>query len=136
MESCFRGCTSLTQAPEIPSNVTIMEGCFYNCEKLTQAPVIPSSVTNMKSCFSGCKSLTQAPVIPSNVTNMKLCFSGCEKITAVTLKCNYVNGRFDYTFYGCGSLSANSIKVPAGQLETYKDNADKMNAQKEWFVAE
>ena len=159
MQGCFKGCKSLTQAPVIPSNVTNMKKCFVACESLTQAPVIPSNVTDMTYCFSGCtsliqapvipsgvtnmtycfyncQSLTQAPVIPSNVTDMESCFSGCKKITAVTLKCNYVYGNFNSAFFDCGKLSANSIKVPAGQVQTYKDNAGTMGAQKEWFVAE
>ena len=133
---CFFGCESLTQAPVIPSGVTNMLSCFYECESLTQAPEIPSGVTDMTYCFYNCQSLTQAPVIPSNVTDMESCFSGCKKITAVTLKCNYVYGNFNSAFFDCGKLSANSIKVPAGQVQTYKDNADTMDAQKEWFVAE
>ena len=136
MTYCFSGCTSLIQAPVIPSGVTNMTYCFYNCQSLTQAPVIPSNVTDMTYCFYNCQSLTQALVIPSNVTDMESCFSGCKKITAVTLKCNYVYGNFNSAFFDCGKLSANSIKVPAGQVQTYKDNAGTMGAQKEWFVAE
>ncbi|MGP1604092.1 MAG: leucine-rich repeat protein [Treponema sp.] len=136
MSSCFYGCESLTQAPEIPSSVTYMGWCFYYCKSLTQAPAIPSGVTNMSRCFSGCKSLTQAPVIPSGVTDMSWCFSGCEKITAVTLKCDYVEGNFNRAFFGCEKLSANSIKVPAGQLQTYKDNAGMMGTTADKFVAE
>ena len=61
---------------------------------------------------------------------------GCEKITAVTLKCNYNGGNFDLAFWGCKALTANSIKVPAGQLQTYKDNAAKMGTTADRFVAE
>ena len=119
-----------------------MSACFVNCKSLTQAPEIPNGVTNMQHCFLFCKSLTQAPVIPSTVTNMRGCFHGCEKITAVTLKCNYNAAvvdkypAFKDAFKNCEKLSAGSIKVPAGQLQTYKDNAGTMRAQKEWFVAE
>ena len=134
MSYCFSNCTSLTQAPEIPSGVTYMRGCFSGCTSLTQAPVIPSGVTNMQNCFYDCTSLTQAPVIPSSVTHMSWCFYGCEKITAVTLKCNY--GSFIVAFYHCDKLSAGSIKVPAGQLQTYKDNADTMGTTADRFVAE
>ncbi|MFC2331110.1 MAG: leucine-rich repeat protein, partial [Treponema sp.] len=81
MSWCFRGCTSLTQAPEIPNGVTDMLGCFSYCTSLIQAPVIPSSVTNMNSCFSDCTSLTQAPEIPSSVTDMGYCFSYCTSLT-------------------------------------------------------
>ena len=136
MRGCFYNCTSLTQAPVIPSSVTDMSACFSGCTSLTQAPVIPSSVTNMESCFSGCTSLTQAPVIPSNVTDMRGCFYNCKKITAVTLKCNYVHGNFNSAFSHCSSLGKNSIKVPAGQVQTYQDNADKMDTTADRFVAE
>ena len=142
MNKCFYGCKSLTQAPAIPSGVTNMGSCFYNCKSLTQAPAIPSGVTDMSWCFKHCKSLTQAPVIPSGVTNMNQCFYGCEKITAVTLKCNYnsqqIDGipAFNYAFKDCKALTANSIKVPAGQLQAYKDNAGMMGTTANRFVAE
>ena len=124
------------------SGLTDMRYCFLGCTSLTQAPVIPSTVTYMNGCFSGCTSLTQAPEIPSGVTDMTYCFYGCEKITAVTLKCNYNSEQiygfhaFQHAFQYCEKLTAGSIKVPSGQLQTYKDNADTMGAQKEWFVAE
>ena len=48
------------------------------------------------------------------------------------------NGAFYFysAFYDCEKLTANSIKVLAGQLEAYKDNADVMEAQAGRFVAE
>ena len=136
MSCCFSGCESLTQAPVIPSSVTDMKACFAGCTSLTQAPEIPSSVTDMSYCFYCCTSLTQAPEIPSSVTNMKKCFFDCEKITAVTLKCNYVHGNFNSAFSHCSRLGKNSIKVPAGQVQTYQDNADKMGTEPDRFVAE
>ena len=141
MSNCFENCESLTQAPAIPSSVTDMSSCFSDCKSLTQAPVIPSGVTDMWSCFSGCKRLTQAPVIPSTVTNMRSCFRDCEKITAVTLKCNYNSEQiysspaFKDVFYGCKKLTAGSIKVPSGQLSTYKANAATMGTTEDKFVA-
>ena len=142
MMGCFSRCTSLTQAPVIPNSVTNMSSCFFNCYRLTQAPVIPNGVTNMWSCFEHCTSLTQAPVIPSSVTDMSSCFSGCKNITAVTLRCRYnsekIYGKFAFSkaFYGCEKLTAGSIKVPAWELQTYKNNAGIMDAWPSWFVAE
>ena len=144
MSSCFSGCTSLTQAPVIPSGVTYMRSCFLGCRRLTQAPVIPSSVTDIGFCFSGCWNLTQAPEIPSSVTNMNSCFFGCKKITAITLKCNYNSKKdifdeepsFADAFKYCEKLTAGSIKVPAGQVQTYKDNAYIMGTTADRFVAE
>jgi len=135
MSACFLKCKNLVQISEIPNSVINMDCCFSGCTSLTQAPVIPNSVTYMGSCFSGCTSLTQAPVIPNSVTYMNTCFSGCTSLTTVTLKCSY-DYYFHDTFYGCTNLSAGSIKVPAGQLQTYKDNASRMRAQSNWFVAE
>ena len=147
MEGCFESCESLTQAPVIPSGVTNMKRCFAECENLTQAPVIPSGVTDMEGCFSSCSSLTQAPVIPSGVLYMAYCFFRCGNITAVTLKCDYNPGKipgsgihlddaFKDVFDGCNKLGTGSIKVPAAQLQTYKDNAWTMDAQEDWFVGE
>ena len=141
MKECFSGCTSLTQAPAIPNGVKDMRDCFSYCTSLTQAPAIPDGVEDMGGCFSGCTSLTQAPVIPSSVTDIDLCFYDCTKLTSVTLKCNYSPGhayvnRFRDAFMYCRSLAANSIKVPADQLQTYKDNAYNMGTKADRFVAE
>ena len=139
MAGCFYGCESLTQAPVIPSSVTNMSYCFHGCKSLTQVPEIPNSVTNMSSCFSSCESLTQAPVIPSSVTNMRGCFFNCTKLTSVTLKCNYPSSdpnAFKNAFIYCNNLSANSIKVPADQLQTYKNYASTMGTWTSAFVAD
>ena len=139
MSYCFKDCTSLVKAPAVPSSVGNMYSCFSDCTKLEQAPEIPSSVRNMNSCFSGCTNLTQAPVIPDKVTNMEWCFYGCTSLTSVTLKCNYPSSNpeaFKNAFGGCGSLMANSIKVPADQLQTYKDNASLMGTEPDRFIAE
>ena len=136
---CFYSCTNLTQAPVIPNSVTNMNNCFYRCTSLTQAPVIPNGVTNMRYCFFRCENLTQAPVIPDKVTDMNSCFYGCTKLTSVTLKCNYPSSNpdaFEDAFGDCNSLTANSIKVPADQLQTYKDNAAMMRTTADRFIAE
>ena len=141
MRYCFSGCTSLVQAPEIPSSVTNMEGCFRDCTSLTQAPEIPNSVTNMEGCFNNCENLTQAPVIPSSVTAMSFCFYYCESLTSVTLKCNYLPNTIymQYSrdaFKYCRNLSANSIKVPADQLSAYQGGASTMGTTADRFVAD
>ena len=139
MRYCFQNCTSLVKAPVIHGNVTDMTYCFSSCTSLVKAPAVPSSVWNMYRCFSGCTNLTQAPVIPDKVTNMEWCFFGCTKLTSVTLKCNYPSSdpnAFKNAFKDCNSLMANSIKVPAGQLQTYKDNAAMMRTTADRFIAE
>ena len=134
MTSCFGSCTSLVQVSNIPNSVTNMAACFSGCTKLEQVPNIPNSVTNMRDCFYGCTKLEHVPNIPDGVTNMGSCFFYCTSLTSVTLKCEYLDGKFDDAFSGCSSLSAGSIKVPADSLDDYKDNANKMGAKAEWFA--
>ena len=141
MSWCFYRCTSLVQAPGIPSSVTNMESCFSDCTSLTQAPEIPNSVTNMERCFHECTSLTQAPVIPSSVTAMSFCFYCCTSLRSVTLKCNYLpNTAYMQhsrdAFKYCSNLSANSIKVPADQLSAYQGGASTMGTRADRFFAE
>ena len=134
MTSCFYGCTKLEHVPNIPNSVTNMSFCFYGCTKLEHVPNIPNSVTNMRFCFNGCTKLERVPNIPNDVTDMSDCFNGCTSLTSVTLKCEYLDGKFNYAFSGCSRLSAGSIKVPADSLDDYKDNAGKMKAKAEWFA--
>ena len=135
--NCFNKCKNLTQAPEIPASVTQMSGCFYECVKLTKAPsTIPKGVTNLHSCFSFCRKLTKAPVIPKSVTYMKYCFKFCGELTEVTLECNYGGeAPFREAFLSCDKLTADSIKVPAGQLSAYQAGADAMGTEADRFVA-
>lgn len=135
--NCFSKCKNLTQAPEIPASVTQMTNCFKECVKLTKAPsTIPKGVTNLHSCFYLCRKLTKAPVIPKGVTYMKYCFKFCTELTEVTLECNY-GGEDDFkeAFLFCDKLTAGSIKVPADQVQTYKDNAFDMGTHPDRFVA-
>ena len=134
MDSCFKGCTSLVQVLNIPDSITNMWNCFEGCTKLEHVPTIPDGVTNMRRCFNGCTKLVQVPNIPDGVTDMFCCFGDCTSLTSVTLKCEYLDGKFDYAFSGCSRLSAGSIKVPENSLDDYKDNANKMGAKAEWFA--
>jgi hypothetical protein len=64
----FSGCTSLTQAPELPAT-TLADYCYYEmfkgCTRLTQAPELPA--TTLANCcynfmFSGCTNLSEIRV--------------------------------------------------------------------------
>ena len=135
MQDCFAVCKNLTAAPVIPQGVTNMESCFTFCEKLTAAPVIPEGVTNMLQCFYNCTNLTEPLVIPKSVTCIYSCFQKC-KLTGVTLKCNYIHGKFSNAFDDCLTLTPGSIKVPADQLKIYKEHAVAMGTTADKFAAE
>ena len=86
----FNGCTSLTQAPALPTT-TLATNCyaymFYGCTALTKAPLLPAT-TLADSCYSnmffGCTSLTQAPILPAT-TLANYCYNGMfQGCTALT----------------------------------------------------
>ncbi len=104
MTDTFNGCTTLIQAPQIPSTVTSIRSTFSGCSGLTNAPVIPESVTDMNSTFRDCTSLVQAPVIPDDVTNMGGTFFGCTSLKQVPRLPNNVISLY-YTFCFCESLT-------------------------------
>ncbi len=71
----FAGCTSLTQAPELPATTltkTCYEFMFEDCINLTEAPELPATKIFDKSyvgMFMGCRNLKKAPTLPA--TEMK-----------------------------------------------------------------
>lgn len=88
-ESMFRGCSSLTTAPELPAT-TLDYYCygymFYGCSSLTTAPELPATTLDnycYMHMFNGCTSLTTAPELP-----------------ATALK----NSVYGYMFMGCTNL--------------------------------
>ena len=122
----FSGCTSLTQAPELPAT-RLAEHCyssmFSGCTNLTKAPELPAT-TLADNCyrdmFSGCTSLTQAPELPATEMSFycyNSMFSGCTSLTqapelpAMTLTRNCYSGMFS----GCTSLTQ-APELPATTL--------------------
>ena len=118
----FYGCTSLTQAPELPAT-TLAKSCYFsmfsNCTALTQAPTLPATTLEANcynNMFYGCTSLTQAPALPAT-TLTEGCyggmFSGCTAFTqapalpATTLE----NACYRSMFQGCTSLKLSSTKT-------------------------
>ena len=100
----FKGCTSLTIPPILPSNYTGgIQQCFQNCTSLTEAPVIPNGVTEMQNCFQGCTSLTTVPNIPSSCTNFIACFNQCTNLTSVPT--DGWKGELDECFRMCTLLN-------------------------------
>ena len=117
----FSGCTSLTQAPELPATTLpggfLSYGCyrsmFKGCTSLTRAPVLPATTlaySCYNSMFSGCTSLTQAPLLPST-TLAQYCyynmFSGCTSLTQAPVlpATTLADGCYQSMFQGCTNLS-------------------------------
>ena len=123
--SMFRGCTSLTTAPELPATA-ITSSCyncmFYGCTSLTTAPELPAT-TLASYCyyymFYRCNSLTTAPELP-----------------ATTLASNC----YAYMFYRCNSLTT-APELPALELVSYCyqymfQNCTNLNYIKAMFIRE
>lgn len=129
----FKDCTSLIQAPELPSTeltVGCYQSMFENCASLTQVPAeLPatffggveiSGESVYAQMFKGCTSLTQAPKLPSTELSFSCyseMFSGCTsliqapELPATTL----VNGCYYSMFSGCTSL-VQAPKLPVTKL--------------------
>ena len=125
-DSMFKGCTSLTQAPELPATTlagNCYESMFQLCSSLTKAPELPATTLDVycySSMFKGCTSLTTAPKLPAT-TLARRCynsmFSSCTSLTktpelpATTLAVDcYTN-----MFQNCSSL-AQAPALPATTL--------------------
>lgn len=129
----FRGCTSLTTAPELPAT-TLDMSCYNNmfngCTSLTTAPALPTT-TLADSCygymFDGCTSLTTAPALPAT-TLINACyggmFNGCTSLTTAPELPATTLAEYCYfeMFNGCTNL--NYIKCLATDISatncTYK----------------
>ena len=124
----FKGCTNLTQAPEL-SATTLNDYCYYSmfeaCTSLNQAPAL-QAITLANICyyamFKNCTSLIKAPDLPAT-TLSEYCydsmFYGCTSLVqapelpATTL----ADGCYGYMFIGCTSL--NHIKCLATDISAY-----------------
>ena len=115
-ESMFRGCTSLTTAPELPAT-TLAQKCYNNmfkgCTSLTTAPELPATTLGTycyHSMFSGCTSLIAAPALPATILTESCyayMFCGCTSlVTAPELPAtNLANYCYCDMFYGCNKLN-------------------------------
>jgi len=116
--SMFKGCTSLTSSPNLPSE-SIASSCyqdmFFNCSGLLTAPALPAT-TLAASCYRAmfccCSSLITAPALPAtSLYNCSNCyfdmFNSCSSlITAPTLPATTLSGNcYRGMFGGCTSLT-------------------------------
>ena len=111
-------------------NVTSFEGTFYECSSLTSIPsdlfANCPNVTSFAYTFYGCSSLTN---IPSNlfancpsVLSFEATFYGCSLLSSIPADLFTNNQKVKYdpdneiygfkqTFFGCTSLTGNSIRL-------------------------
>ena len=103
----FSGCTSLTEAPELPAT-TLRNQCyqqmFYNCTSLKQAPELPATKL-FPGCymfmFYFCENLEKAPYLPA--TNFFKDYSGHSE--------DFI-GCYTSMFGKCRSLKEIEVNIP------------------------
>lgn len=74
-EEMFKGCTSLTTAPELPAT-EVRKNCyrsmFYGCTSLTTAPTLPTPTLSYDYCyfymFYGCTNLNSITMLATNIS--------------------------------------------------------------------
>ena len=123
----FRGCTSLTTAPELPATTLPIEcysQMFYGCTSLTTAPELPATTLTRNCCahmFYNCTSLTTAPSILPATTLADSCYSnmfqGCTLLTAAPElpATTLASSCYSFMFYNCTSLTT-APELPATTL--------------------
>lgn len=125
----FYGCTSLTEAPELPAT-TLANLCYQRmfgyCSSLTKAPELPA-LNLSKQCyynmFQRCTSLTEAPELPATTLAdhcYAVMFGGCTSLTEApelpaTTLAEYC---YQYMFNGCTSLTEAPV-LPALTLVSH-----------------
>ena len=98
-----------------------MYNLFFGCTSLVNAPRIPSSVTDMGFTFSGCTSLVNAPEIPSSVTNMYGTFRNCTNLTGIVKINSSKVSNATYIF--TNTTKSITVQVPSGSTTSAKINA-------------
>ena len=125
----FRGCTSLTAAPELPAT-TLTAYCYYGmfngCTSLTAAPELPATdLTGASYCYSymfqGCTSLTTAPELKATKIAdacYSCMFAGCTNLTTAPAELpamTMASQCYAAMFFNCTSLTT-APKLPATTL--------------------
>lgn len=129
-QDMFRGCTDLTDAPQLPATSLgsmCYQGMFSGCTSLVNAPRQLPATTLETSCynsmFNGCTSLTTVPALPATTlasSCYRAMFAGCTSLqTAPALPATTLA---DYCYYsmfnGCTSLE-NAPVLSAATIPNY-----------------
>lgn len=110
LRSLFYGISDLTEAPVIPSTVTILLETFQNTG-LERMPELPNGIIIMISTFYGCTDLSELKDIPDTVTDISYCFSGCTSLTNINIELGKNVTEMQATFEKCSNL-VNVSKLP------------------------
>lgn len=84
----FKGCTNLTQTPELPAT-TLAKSCYWEmfsgCTSLTKAPELPAATlttTCYQEMFKGCSSLNYIKCFATNTSASYCTYSWVDEVSA------------------------------------------------------
>ena len=123
----FKGCNSITSAPELPAMATknyCYESMFMGCTSLISAPELPATTTTFycyQNMFNGCSALVNGPTILPATTIIGAAyysmFEGCTSLKNAPYIAGTDNSGWAGTramFKGCKSL----VECPEFSFET------------------
>ena len=123
----FKGCNSITAAPELPAMVTkdyCYESMFMGCTSLISAPELPATTTTLycyQNMFNGCSALVNGPTILPATKIIGAAyysmFEGCTSLKNAPYIAGTDNSGWGGTramFKGCKSL----VECPEFSFET------------------
>ena len=123
----FKGCNSITTAPELPAMATknyCYESMFMGCTSLISAPELPATTTTFycyQNMFNGCSALVNGPTILPATTIIGAAyysmFEGCTSLKNAPYIAGTDNSGWAGTramFKGCKSL----VECPEFSFET------------------
>ena len=101
----FNGCTSLTQAPDLPA-INLAVNCY-------------------NSMFRSCTALTQAPVLPAtNLATLCYCdmFRGCTKLDNINVNFSAWNPKNATEDWALNVAASGTFTCPAGLPEEFGES--------------
>lgn len=141
----FKGCTSLTTAPELPAT-ELSSSCyasmFEGCTSLTTAPELPAEELK-EGCyfnmFKGCTSLTNSPLLPATYLANKCyqgMFSGCSSLNNIVCLTEEEITGTGYTSVWVAGVAARGtfIKNPSSYWEEENPDPWDPHAARYWSI--
>ena len=113
LTNVWRGCSSLTYTPILPSNYKGKLEQTFQATKITTAPVLPNGVTSLRQAFQNCKQLTTVSNIPSSCNDFNSTFQYCSNLVSVPE--TGWNGVMYRTFNGCNKLNQKIVISSLGE---------------------
>ena len=114
----FKGCTSLTTAPELPAT-TLADYCynsmFYGCTSLTTAPQLPATTLAdycYRNMFYDCTHLMIVPELPATILKnycYRNMFTGCTNIKLSSTQTGEYQTAYRIPTSGTGTAGSNSL---------------------------